>query len=366
MAEQRFPCPSCGASLAWSPGRGLECAACGYTGEVTDPGGAGIIREYRLDRAAIDAARGWGTALKAVRCGACSAVSEIPPDLQASSCAFCGAPQVHDLPVDEALIRPESVLPFQIDRNEAVRRFRGWLSGLWFRPSALKSAAQIESIAGVYVPAWTFDAQASSQWTAEAGYHYQEQETYTEVVDGKREQKTRTVTKTRWQPASGSHAFFYDDWVVQASAGLDQAAVKGLQPFDLKKLVPYDAKFLAGFRAERYAVDLEAGWKVAQTEIGSAEKQACAAEVPGDTHRNLHVHTTLDEVRFKHMLLPVWIAAYRYDGKAYRYLVNGETGKANGDAPISWAKVAAFVVAILVFLGTVLGALATIQTLTQS
>lgn len=356
MAEKEFPCPSCGAELKWQPAAGLACPYCEYQGDAPADAGNITIQEYRLEDAARSAPRGWGTERRSMRCQTCTAVSEIGPEVAATQCPFCGATQL-DEASDEDVIRPESVLPFAIEREDAVRMFRGWLGGLWFRPSSLKSAAQIQSIRGVYVPAWTFDADATSRWDAEAGHYYYVEETRTAVEDGKQVQKTQRVRKTRWEPASGVHRDHYDDWIVQASGGLDQKALKGLLPYELAKLRGYDAQFLSGFDAERYSIDLHSSWAVAQKEIGSAERSKCRSEVPGDTQRNLSVDTSFSDVMFKHTLLPVWIAAYRYNDQVYRYLVNGDTGKATGDAPISWVKVILFVIAVLVVIGGCLGVL---------
>lgn len=352
---QTFPCPSCGADLEWQPGQGLACAHCGHEGPAPASEGVAHLEEIPLDQAALQAARGYGTETRELACSSCGAISELSAEITSTSCPFCGSHHAELVEDGEELIRPGSVLPFAIPRAEAVRAFRDWISGLWFRPNALKRAAQLEHIHGVYLPAWTFDAQARSRWTAEAGHHYYEEEEVTRVVDGERKTTTERVRKTRWEPASGQHQARYDDRIVQASGGISQAAIKGLLPFPLEELRPYDAAYLAGFQAERYAVDLEAAWEVAEDELEDEEESACAREVPGDTHRNLQVHTRFSAITFKHTLLPVWIAAYRYQGTAYRYLVNGATGKADGEAPISYLKVALFVLFLLALFGLCLG-----------
>ena len=61
--------------------------------------------------------------------------------------------------------------------------------------------------------------------------------------------------------------------------------------------------------------------------------------MPGDTHRNLTLATKLDNITWKHVLLPVWVAAYQYKGKSFRFLVNGETGEVSGESPLSWFKI---------------------------
>lgn len=340
-----FPCPGCGGQLHWKPGEGaLVCPHCGT--RVDAPEGSEPIKEYRIEEAASKAPKGWGTETQSIACDGCGAVVDVSPDEKAGACPFCGSPKVHPDPGDD-VIRPESVLPFAIEKAEAVRQFRSWISGLWFRPSALKAAAQLEQIAGVYVPAWTFDTQTHSAWTAESGTYYYEEEEVEVVEDGKKVRKKQKVRKTRWTPARGDRRGAYDDWLVQASKGLDQAALKGMLPFELAKLRSYDESFLAGHKAERYAIGLDDAWAVAQREIAREEESKCRELVPGDTQRNLAVKTQYADVRFKHTLLPVWIAAYRYEGQAYRYLVNGTTGKATGDAPYSKWKIAGAIAFVL-------------------
>jgi predicted RNA-binding Zn-ribbon protein involved in translation (DUF1610 family) len=343
-----FPCPGCGGQLHWKPTAGaMECPYCGTTVDDPHAGSSYEIEEYRLDDAAAAAPKGWGTETRTVSCDGCGAVHDLDPQIAAGSCPFCGSAQIHDAAEQADVLSPESVLPFAIDDKAARAAFRGWLSGLWFRPSSLKSAAQLESLAGVYVPAWSFDARAASDWQAESGEYYYVEEDYEAEEDGKTVTRTRKVRKTRWTQAAGTHTAHYDDWLVQASGGLDQAALKGLLPFSLDHLKPYAATYLSGFRAERYAIGLDEAWGTAEKELGSAERNACRKEVPGDTQRKLAVRTTFSDVRFKHTLLPIWIAAYRYEGQVYRYLVNGHSGKAYGDAPYSKLKIAAFVAAIV-------------------
>jgi hypothetical protein len=56
-------------------------------------------------------------------------------------------------------------------------------------------------------------------------------------------------------------------------------------------------------------------------------------------------------VTFKHVLLPVWVASYRYHYKTFRFMINGQTGRVEGEKPISWIKVAIAVVLAVVIIG---------------
>lgn len=348
---KNFPCPGCNADLEWSAGQGdLTCPYCGHVHKDSAVAVGYRPHTHALDALdqALQAAPGWGEARKELRCGSCGATSEVEPHIEATACTFCGSPQLDAQSGGAAVLRPDAVAPFAIEKNEAIRRFRAWLGGLWFRPSGLKEMASLGNLSGAYLPAWCLDASTQSRWRAERGHHYWEDE---EVrgADGKTE--VRRVQKTRWEPASGHHAQDFQDVMVIASKGLDQSHLQELQPFDLGRLGGYDARFLQGFVAERYQIGLDEGYTQAQAIMQAAVRAACAREVGGDTHRNLDVDTDFLDPRFKLLLLPIWIAAYQYGGKSYRFLVNGQSGKATGTAPYSTAKIVLFILAVLAVIG---------------
>jgi hypothetical protein len=153
--------------------------------------------------------------------------------------------------------------------------------------------------------------------------------------------------RVRWEPASGALQLFFDDVLVPASRGVDEALCGKIEPFPTADLTLYDPSYLSGFLAEENAVDLPEALENAKGKMHSAIRTACANEVPGDTHRNLEVQTTFSAVAYKNALLPIWIAAYDYKGTPYRFLVNGVTGKCNGTAPYSWVKVTLLVTMLL-------------------
>jgi hypothetical protein len=156
--------------------------------------------------------------------------------------------------------------------------------------------------------------------------------------------KTQMQRRTRWTPAAGERTDFHDDVLVCASKGVDEGTLEGTYPYGLSECRPYRGEFLSGWAAEEYAVDLKRGWEHARRRVNEEEVRRCAREVPGDTHRNLRVWTQHAGVTWKHLLLPLWIATYRWRDKGYRFLVNGQTGKVAGTAPVSWVKVSVAVV----------------------
>lgn len=344
---QTFPCSNCGARLEYDAGaQVLRCPYCqGQQAIELDP--RADVREIPIEEGYRLALRGLAAPVTAVSCEECGATVNVSEGERTAQCAFCGSHKVLPRDADPNLIRPESLVPFQVDRAVASQRFASWIRSLWFRPSDLKKLARVEEMGGVYVPFWTFDARIRSRWTADAGYYYYVTEHYTVTVNGRTETRTRQVRHTRWVPASGRRADEYDDELVCASKGLPSELVAKVSSFDTQRLIPYSPQFLAGWRAESYAIELMAAWERARDLMLLEQERRCAGDVPGDTHRGLDVESQISHVTFKHVLLPIWIAAYRYQGEVYRFLVNGQTGEIAGKAPWSFWKIFFFTMAVL-------------------
>jgi ABC-type transporter Mla subunit MlaD len=79
-------------------------------------------------------------------------------------------------------------------------------------------------------------------------------------------------------------------------------------------------------------------------------------DIGGDVQRIDTVATSYSDETFKHILLPIWIAAYKYNAKTYRFLVNGQTGEVQGERPYSVWKItfAALAVAVVAAVAYVL------------
>lgn len=339
----RFQCHGCGADLHWEPGiTALKCPHCGTVRTVAPS--EETIREKPVE-AALRAPRdlGWGAERKVIVCRRCGAHTTIEPHVAATSCAFCGTAAVVEAPANPNVVRPEGLLPFRIPRQTAVHSFREWLSTLWLRPNDLTAVSRTTGLAGAYIPFWTFDANTDSDWTADAGFYY-----YVPVQAFENGRPvTRQERRVRWEPAAGSLPMAFDDVPVPASLGIDPGLCREIEPFPTADLTPYDPSYLSGFLAEENAVDLPDALAAAKERMNGEIHSACASRVPGDTQRNLAVETIYSALAYKNALLPIWIAAYDYRGKPYRYLVNGVTGKCTGTAPWSWVKVTLLVLTLL-------------------
>jgi len=185
------------------------------------------------------------------------------------------------------------------------------------------------------VPYWTYDADTKSSYRGERGTVYYT--TRTVVRNGKRVQER--VAKVRWTPAAGRVARFFDDVLVLASQSLPKAYTDALEPWDLSGLKPYQPQYLAGFRAEAYTVDLPEGYDEARQKMARVIERDVRFDIGGDQQRIHDIDTDIRDVTFKHILLPVWLAAYKYQGRTFRFVVNGQTGRVQGERPWSAIKI---------------------------
>ena len=347
IAREKFACPACGGEAVWNPAKGgLVCPFCG-TESPAELAADGVLVEHDLGaalRAIPDAARGFAAASRQVCCQSCNAISVLDPSRQAQNCAFCGSAQLVPYVETKPAFAPESVLPFRRSETEARDGIRAWYRRLWLAPSRLKSRALTDTVRGVYLPYWTFDAEVEADWTADAGHYYYETETY--VVNG--QTRTRQVQRIRWEPAAGHVSHFFDDDLVCASVGVQAALVRGIEPFPTHGAKPYDAGYVAGWVVERYQIDLIGAAQRARAAMDAKLRALCAQQIPGDTYRNLVVHPDYSHQTFKHTLAPVWLLSYTYGARRFQCLMNGVTGAVRGEYPKSPWKVALLVLAILV------------------
>lgn len=340
-ARQKYHCPACGAEANWNPAKqALVCPFCGTESPATlqTRGDDTVIVEHDLAEALRnipDSARGWQTASTSVRCQSCHAISVFEAEHVGRRCDFCGSAAL--VPYEEAKdpFRPESLLPLRISEPQGRDLIRAWYHRQWLAPNAFGTKAMTDTVKGIYLPYWTFDAHADAQWTADSGEYY-----YVRV-------NNRSERRVKWTPVSGALSHTFDDELVCASVGVDPSKLRRIEPFPTGELVPFDPGYLAGWTVERYQIDLVAAAERSRQQMIAELRRLCANQVPGDTHRNLVVHPTFSDQRFKQILAPVWLMTYVYRAKSYQVMVNGVTGEIAGSRPWSWIKIALLVLLAL-------------------
>jgi hypothetical protein len=354
-ALRKHPCVACGAQAEWNPAKGkLVCPFCGTESPYEIDAATGAIQEIDLVRTLRELPeelRGWQAERRTVQCQSCKAVTVFDPARVGQNCDFCGSPALVDYAEIKDPIRPQSLLPFKISQQQVREQIRRWYASKWLAPNALKSRALVDTLHGVYIPYWTFDAQVHCPWWADAGHYYYTTESYR---DSNGRTQTRQVQHVRWEPASGVVDRFMDDEPVPGTRGVDLDLLRAVEPFPTGELVPYDTAFLSGFVVEHYQVVLIDAAQRSQQQMHQKLTALCASEVPGDTYRNLRIEPEYSGQTFKHILVPIWLLAYTYGAKRFQVVVNGYTGTIAGRYPKSMWKILFLVAVVLVIVLLVL------------
>ncbi len=349
-----YPCEQCGAELRFAPGQTvLKCDHCGHEQKIAGAGSQdATFAEHDLGKGLKDDLPDSASEdVRSTHCPNCGAVVEFQGANHATECPFCATPVVVDTG-SHRRIKPQALIPFQLDEPTARRALIAWLGSLWFAPNRLLEFTRAgRAMNGVYVPYWTFDATTHSRYRGAKGVHYYETRTVTVNVNGRSEQRQEQVQKTQWYPASGAVARQFDDVLVIASTSLPAKLGDGLEPWDMAALQGYSPDYLAGFQAEGYVVALADGHQTGRAKMAAVIYQDVRQAIGGDEQRIDNIDSDYAAETFKHVLLPVWMAAYKYGSKSYRFLVNGQTGEVQGERPWSAWKIAFAVLGVLIMVG---------------
>lgn len=365
--EYRYPCESCGADLRFTPGEEvLTCPYCGHRqkiGAAKAPSddaphavqrGTGnklpLLREIPLREGLALAQNGNGLTetIRTLSCPNCGAKLDAAGDHHSSLCPFCATPVVTDTGATRQ-IKPQGVLPFVITQPQAKAALEKWLKGLWFAPNGLTQYARRgRQMTGVYSPFWTFDAETTTAYSGERGDWYYQTVYVTRTIDGKPQRVAEQRRYTKWTSVRSRIARSFDDVLVLASTSLPRRITDALTPWDLKQLREYQPEYLAGFEAEGYRIDLPQGHQIAREEMAAVIAMDVRHDMGGDEQRIHSIDSDFSAETFKHIMLPVWTAAYKYNGKSFRFVVNGQSGKVQGERPWSAWKLAGAAIMLIV------------------
>jgi Zn finger protein HypA/HybF involved in hydrogenase expression len=353
--HNQLNCKNCAATLKYKVGtRMLVCEYCGTENEIIseEEEKATVIKEINLEEYINQVEnRELKVQTTLVKCGQCAAETTLKPNITADICPFCGTPLIIQNATLSSVHRPNYLLPFKVEVREAQEKYKKWIKGLWFTPNDLKKyATDFDKLQGVYLPFWTYDCQTITTYTGQRGEWYYVTETYTETVDGKTVTRTREVRKTRWYNVSGTVNNRFDDILIPASQSLNTKKLKELEPWDLKSLVSYDERFISGMKSENYQLSLAEGYVKAKEEMQPRIRQSIYRDIGGDEQSISYQNTTYHSATFKHILLPVWLSAYRYKDKTYQFMINARTGEVQGSYPVSATKIILLIVAIITIL----------------
>lgn len=330
-----YKCPQCGATTRYNVAAGgVTCEHCGYTAPAQGKQVGRRAQEFEFTMETWNQAeQGWGVARRELHCESCGANLTLPEGALTITCPFCASNEVnvHEAPSD--VLRPRFLIPFKIQPESIRSRAKEWLGKGWYHPGELSAAAVIERFTGIYLPFWTFDARITADWRAEVGH--ERQESYYDA--GSKSWKTRTVIDWRWE--DGRVFVDIDDLMITGSSRLSRLIMERLYPFDLGALDTYTPDYLAGWQAQAYDVTLPDAWEDAKERMRGHGKDACYEDIDSSHVRNFSMTADFGDETWRYILLPVYVAAYKFEDKVFQVMVNGQTGIVAGQKPVAWWKI---------------------------
>ena len=353
-ATKTYPCRVCGGELVFNiAAQRLVCPHCGHTADVIENQDATVVERDFAE--AVDAIRSglFDTTEvsvdgeKEVVCQNCGGHTVFSGTLTATRCPYCATPiqrdDIHDAP---SRLPVDGVLPFQIDAKTAETQIEKWINSRWFAPNAFKKYGRAGSFASVYAAYFTYDAETTTDYRGQRGDTY-----VTTVGSG---ENRRTVTRTRWRPASGRVDDVFDDVPVLANTGFEDKHIRELEPWPTAGARPYSGEYLAGHLSRTYDHDVEESFGEGKRRIEEGIAQTVRRDIGGDHQRISSMNVHYRALRYKHLLLPIWLLTVIYAQTTYQVFMNGVTGEVHGNRPYSKLKIALAVIAGLIAIGIAL------------
>lgn len=240
----------------------------------------------------------------------------------ATHCPFCGNPVVMTN-IFGGELKPDYIIPFKLDKERAKQELRKYMSGKKLLPKLFSTENHLDEVKGVYVPFWLFDAEADA--------HINYKGTRARVWrSGDRE-----YTETSFFRLERAGTLGFENIPVDGSTKMEDDMMESLEPFDFSEAVPFQTAYLSGYLADKYDVAEESSVERANARVKRSTEQAFAGTVSG--YAGVTAESTsiqLSNGKAKYALYPVWILNTTYQGKQYRFAMNGQTGRFVGNMPI--------------------------------
>ena len=335
---QEYKCPCCDGAIAFDTSvQKMKCPYCDTEFELE------AISSYNDDLNGTPAEdMSWGTsennhwqdgeeeALCGYVCSSCGGEIVSDENTAATACPFCGSPVVMTGRVSGSL-KPDLVIPFQLDKKAAKEGLKKHLSGKKLLPKVFSDENHIDEIRGVYVPVWLFDTEADGQVRFKC--------TRSRVW----QDRNYIYTETKYYSVQRSGTMAFADIPVDGSTKMADDLMESIEPFDLKQAVDFQTAYLSGYLADTYDVSAEdcmprANQRVKET-IERALADTVRREYDSAVPESSAVQYQGGQVRFA--LYPVWVLQTSWQGQNYLFAMNGQTGKFVGNLPMdkkAWWK----------------------------
>ncbi|MDO5738093.1 MAG: hypothetical protein Q4P65_02430 [Eubacteriales bacterium] len=221
-------------------------------------------------------------------------------------------------------LRPQWIIPFKLDKDAAMKAYKKHARSSRYTPAIFSNKKHLSEVNSVYVPYWVA-----------SGLGYCDFE-----ITGKNIKKTTAgdyeTTITNVYDIHLDGQFNFIEVPIQASSRYDKDLLEALEPFKVNEAVPFSSSYLSGFKADRYDITQKKAEKKLYQRMNNSVWTAFSKQVKGyDVVTPRNIKSNFIEHDISYCLLPVWILNTEWEGKTYRYAMNGQTGKIVGELPSS-------------------------------
>lgn len=318
-AQSELQCANCGGQRIYRPAhQGLECTQCGDVASLDTPYDhlAAEERDY-----APDNDRKITLQAHNHHCETCGGDVVFTGPVLSERCAYCDGPVVLR-PSDDAY-GTMALIPFRVPDEQAWELVNKWVRRRLAAPNDLADIVAQGRVAGLYVPFWTFDSDEAIQYWAKY--------------------KVRRGKRTETRSTSGKMRFSFDDLLAPASHHITPLIRDGiLHEFDPGRLRPYRPGYLAGFAAERHHQTVAEGLDDAKEDKDLLIRNRIKIHIGKRGVHDIKFRTDTSGIRYRRILMPVWMLHYTYRGEAMKVVVCGMQGRTFGERPFSYWKLAGY------------------------
>lgn len=303
-----FRCKNCGGNIVYDPAKKAMCC----------PHCDSLDSEEQIGSPIMNT------------CVSCGAPMMYKDHTSATKCPNCGTYTILEDRVT-GQFKPDVILPFKVSKDVARGLLTDEFGKRAFTPTGFLSYSSVEKMEGHYVPFFMYDYHSDIRYHAigtkvrtwsDSRYHYTET-SYFDVV----------------REMDGD----FNKVPVDASIDMDDKTMDLMEPYSYSELEPHQDKYMSGFLGEKYNMGEEEVAYRAEVKVRRDSDELLNNTLSGyATLTNVDKDIALRKEQVKYALLPVWEYVFNYQGNAYKFHVNGQTGKVVGKTPISKGRVIAY------------------------
>ncbi len=324
-----YKCPCCAGAITFdSASQKMKCPYCDTEFDVE------TLRELDAElneeqeepvwesTAGSEWQEGEAEGIKTYNCESCGGQIMGDETTAATSCPYCGNPVVFTGQLAGGL-KPDFVIPFKLNKNDAKKAFAKHLMGKRLLPKVFKDQNHIDEIKAVYVPFWLFDADVD----AHIRYKATRIRTWSD--------SSYNYTETSYYAVSRGGKLAFERVPVDGSSKMEDCLMESVEPFDFSEAKDFQTAYLSGYLADKYDVDESESVSRANERIKNSTVENFRKTVTGyATVIPEHNNIKFNNGKAKYALYPVWVMNTSWNGEKYIFAMNGQTGKFVGNLPL--------------------------------